>query len=352
MATPTPPRPYRLGFSGPLSGPDSYYGLAAKDGAELAIHEINQAGGVRGTPLEIVYADDQNNTAEAQTVLLQLAKTDQVPIILGINSSSVTLATCKKAEELQVVQYSIGSSPKIGPACGSYTFQLQGNDQEQGAAFVSIAQYLKATAAAVVYINNDYGVGNKNSFVTRAQTAGLNILAEIPLMPDGTDYATEVDQLKRLKPPLVAFIAYGKEGAVFLRQAQAAGLATQFVADTNWGDPSVWPLAGDALTGLIALQAGAHTSPEYQTFAAAFQAYYHKPPAIWAEYFYDEVRLAALAIAAGGYTGRGIRDATPQVSENWVGASGPKRLDAENYVRWSFDWVQWTPEGTLHLLSK
>jgi branched-chain amino acid transport system substrate-binding protein len=347
----TPP-PYRLGFSGPLSGPDSYYGAAAKEGAELAIAEINQAGGVRGTVLEIVYADDQNNTAEAQTVLLQLANTYKIPILIGINSSSVTLATCKKAEELQIVQYSIGSSPKIGPACGSFTFQLQGNDQEQGAALVNIAQSLKAPAAAVVYLNNDYGVGNKTSFAASALAAGLNVLDEIPLMPEGTDYATEVAQLQSLKPPLVALIAYGREGAVFLRQAKAAGVTAQFVGDTNWGDTSAWTLAGDNLAGLIALQAGAHTSPEFQTFATAYQARYNKPPAIWAEYFYDEVRLAAQAIEAGGYTGLGIRDATLRLSPNWVGASGPKRLDAEHYVRWSFDWVQWTADGKLHLLTK
>ncbi len=343
---------YRLGFSAPFSGPAGYYGAAAKEGAELAVEEINRAGGVGGVPLEVVYADDKNNTAEALTVLLKLAKTDKVPIVLGINSSSVTLATCKKAEELQVVQYSIGSSPKIGPACSDFTFQLQGNDLEQGAELVSIARSLQVASAVVVYINNEYGVGNKASFVTAAQAAGLPVPAEIPLMPGGDDYVMEVAQLQNLRPPLVALIAYGAEGAVFLRQARAAGLTAQFIGDTNWGDPSAWQLADGALLDLIGLQAGAHTSAPYQKFAEAFQAKYGKPPSIWSDYFYDEVRLAAQAIEAGGYTGPGIRDATRQISVTWVGASGPKQLDAENYVRWSFDWVKWMAGGQLAPVPK
>jgi len=251
-----------------------------------------------------------------------------------------------------VVQYSIGSSAKIGPACSPFTFQLQGNDVEQGAELVKIARSLQVQSAAVVYINNEYGVGTKASFAAEAQAAGLQILAEIPLMPAGNDYAMEVAHLQSLQPPLVALIAYGAEGSVFLRQTRAAGLTAQLIGDTNWGDALAWQLAGDSLTGLIGLQAGAHTSPAYQRFSDAFQARYGKPPSIWSDYYYDEVRLAAQAIQVGGYTGPGIRDATRQICADWTGASGPKLLDAENYARWSFDWVKWTAEGQLVPVSK
>ena len=57
--------------------------------------------------------------------------------------------------------------------------------------------------------------------------------------------------------------------------------------------------------------------------------------------------MAAKAIEMGGYTGEGIRDATKKIAENFVGASGPKKLDGENYVKWSFDWVEWQPDGKL-----
>lgn len=351
-ATVAPNTAYQIGFSGPLSGEGAYYGAAAQEGIELALAEINQAGGIQGHPLEVVYEDDRNDTATAQAVLLKLARLHRVPLVIGINSSSVTLATCKKAEELQIVQYSIGSSPKIGATCSDFTFQLQGNDLEQGTTLAEIGQYLGAPSAAVVYINNDYGVGNKNAFVQAAEAAGIQLRAEIPLAPGGTDYQTEVQQLKQADPALVALIAYGAEGAIFMRQVQTAGIEASFVGDTNWGDPAAWQLAGPALTGMITLQAGAHTSPQYQHFAETFAAHYGKPPPIWAEYFYDEVHLAAQAIALGGYTGPGIRDATRQICETFVGASGPKQLDAENYVRWSFDWVQWTSAGQLQRVQK
>jgi branched-chain amino acid transport system substrate-binding protein len=259
----------------------------------------------------------------------------------------VTMATCKKAQELGIVQYSIGSNPKIGSSCTNYTFLLQGNDSQQGLEFAKIGQFEKLTTAVVVYMNNDYGIGNKTAFDSNAAAAGIKILGEIPLAPGGNDYRTEVLQVKSLNPQMVAFIAYGAEGSVFLRQAKEEGLKTQFVADTNWGDSSMWQQAGDALVGLIGLQAGAHTSPEYQKYEAAFKAMYNKEPSIWSEYFYDEIYIAAKAIDMGGYTGAGIQKATEQIAQTFVGASGPKQLDAQNYVRWSFDWVQWQADGTL-----
>jgi branched-chain amino acid transport system substrate-binding protein len=320
---------YKIGFSGPLSGSGAYYGLAAKEGIELAVEEINRAGGINGAPLEIIYEDDRNNTADAQTVLLKLARSDQVPLIIGINSSSVTLATCKKAAESEVVQYSIGSSPKIGPQCGDFTFQLQGNDLEQGAELAATAAP-EDQGAAVVYINNDYGIGNKVSFVENARQTGIQMLAEVPLLPGSESFQTEVQQVIEANPELIALIAYGTEGAAFLHQATASGLKTQFVGDTNWGDPTAWDLAGEALIGMISLRAGARSSPAYQEYEAAFQKRYGKPPSIWSEYFYDEVYLAAQAIQQGGYSGSGIRDATRRICQTFTGASGPKKLDAEN----------------------
>lgn len=341
------PKEYKIGFSGPLTGDGAYYGQAEKEGIGLALDEINKAGGVKGVPLSVVYEDDRNNTADAQTVLLKLSETDKVPLVIGINTSSVTMATCKKAQELGVVQYSIGSNPKIGSSCTDYTFLLQGNDSQQGLEFAKIGQFEKLTTAAVVYMNNDYGIGNKTAFDSNATSAGIKILGEVPLAPGGKDYRTEVLQVKSMNAQMVAFIAYGAEGSIFLRQAKEQGLKAQFIADTNWGDSSMWQQAGDALTGLIGLQAGAHTSAEYQKYAAAFKAKYNKEPSIWSEYFYDEIYIAAKAIEMGGYTGTGIRDATKQISQTFVGASGPKQLDAQNYVRWSFDWVQWQADGTL-----
>ena len=93
--------------------------------------------------------------------------------------------------------------------------------------------------------------------------------------------------------------------------------------------------------GLIAPSLGAYRSPEFEEFVEAFRAEFDDEPWLYAQYTYDAVWLAAKSIEMGGYTADGIRDSVMSVAEEYVGASGPKKMGANQRCTLNLGWVQW-----------
>ncbi|HEX9118556.1 MAG TPA: ABC transporter substrate-binding protein, partial [Anaerolineae bacterium] len=158
------PAAYKVGLVNHLTGDAAAYGQSMKKGTDLALDVINGKGGVGGVPLQVIYEDDRLSAADAQTAFLKLVQSDKVPVIMGSGSSSISLSLCPKAQEMKVVQISsISTAPSLAN-CGKYFFSAMASDVAQGPEWVNVAKYLKATEVAVMYINNDYGIGVKDSF--------------------------------------------------------------------------------------------------------------------------------------------------------------------------------------------
>ena len=100
------PEVIKVGLINHLTGDAAAYGQSMKKGTEVALKEINDAGGIMGHPVEVIYEDDRLSAADAQTAFLKLAETDKVPVIMGSGSSTVSLSICPKAQEYEVVQIS------------------------------------------------------------------------------------------------------------------------------------------------------------------------------------------------------------------------------------------------------
>lgn len=327
-AGPTQPPVYKIGFINHLTGDAAVYGQSMRKGTELAVEEINAAGGVNGVPLEVIYEDDRLSAADAQTAFMKLVQSDKVPVVMGSGSSTVSLSICPRAQEEKVVQISSISTAPALKDCGSYFFSVMASDDAQGLEWARIAEDWGVSEAAVMYINNDYGIGVKDVFVPALEEQGGEVLISQGYEVGSTDFRTEVLKVKEKNPEHVFIVGHVKEGSLIFKQAKELDFTPQWIADVALQTQEVIDLAGpEAAQGLLALRAGSTETPEYQKFATAFRETYDQEPTIWSDYAYDTTKLVALAIEKGEYTADGIREALFEAAEDYVGPSGPKAFN-------------------------
>jgi branched-chain amino acid transport system substrate-binding protein len=334
------PKVYKVGFTNHLTGDGAVYGQSMKNGTELAVDAINNAGGINGVPVEVIYEDDRMVAADAQTAFLKLVETDKVPVILGSASSTISLSICPKAQEKKVVQISQVSTAPSLKNCGKYFFSVMASDTAQGPEWVKVADYLGVKEAAVMYINNDYGIGVKDTFVKAFEAAGGKLLIVQPFELGAKDFRTEILKVKETNPKVVFIVDHVAESSIVFKQAMELGFKTQWVVDVSIVSPEVPQLAGaEATEGVIGLRAGSSQTPEYKTFKDAFVKKFGKDPTIWADFAYDAMMLVAKAIEKGGYTSDGIQKALFEVSKDYVGPSGAKKFDEFGISQGSYEWV-------------
>jgi len=341
------PDVYKVGFINHLTGDAAAYGQSMKKGTELALDVINGAGGIGGTKVEVIFEDDRLNAADAQTAFLKLTQSDKVPAIMGSSSSSITLSICPKAQENKIVQISSVSTAPSLKDCGKYFFSAMASDTAQGPEWVKVAEALGAKEAAVMYINNDYGIGVKDTFVQAFEAAGGKVLIAQPFELGGKDFRTEVLKVKATNPKVTFIVDHVAEGSIVIKQAKELGMDTQWVTDVSMVAKEVTDLAGAAAEGAMGLRAGSTQTPEYKAFHDAFVKKFNEEPTIWSDFAYDTMMLVAKAIEKGGYTSDGIQKALFDVAETYVGPSGAKKFDQYGISQGVYEWMvvkdgQWT----------
>jgi len=338
---------YKVGLINHLTGDAAAYGQSMKKGTELALDVINGAGGIGGTKVEVIFEDDRLNAADAQTAFLKLTQSDKVPVVMGSSSSSITLSICPKAQESKIVQISSVSTAPSLKDCGKYFFSAMASDTAQGPEWVKVAEALGAKEAAVMYINNDYGIGVKDTFVQAFEASGGKVLIAQPFELGGKDFRTEVLKVKATNPKVTFIVDHVAEGSIVVKQAKELGLETQWVTDVSMVAKEVIDLSGAASEGVMGLRAGSTMTPEYKAFQEAFKKKFNEEPTIWSDFAYDTMMLVAKAIEKGGYTADGIQKALFDVAATYVGPSGAKKFDQYGISQGVYEWMivkdgQWT----------
>lgn len=315
-----------------LTGDAAVYGQSMKKGVELALDKIN----AQGEKIRVIFEDDRLSAADAQTAFLKLAGSDKVPVILGSCSSTITLSLCPKADEQKVVLISPVSTAPALKECGDYVFSAMATDDAQGPEWVNVADYLKANEVAVMYLNNDYGIGVKDAFL---EAYPGKVLIVQPFELGAKDFRTELLKVKATNPKIVFIVDHVAEGSIVIKQAAELGMDVQWVTDVSMVAQETIDLAGGAAEGVMGLRAGSTQTPQYQEFQGAFQAKYNEPPTIWADFAYDTMMLVSLAIDKYGCNSEGIKQGLMEVSQDYVGASGPKAFNEYGISKAVYEWM-------------
>ena len=218
-----------IGGIGPLTGSTAVYGQAVKNGAQLAVDEINEAGGVNGMKLELNFQDDESD-AEKSVNAYNTLKDKGMRLLMGTVTSTPCVAVAEKSKEDNIFQLTPSGS---AVECTQYdnAFRICFNDPNQGTAS---AQYIKnnnlASKIAIIYDSSDvYSQGIYEKFIAEAKNVGLEVVTSQAFTKDNkTDFSVQIQKIQESDADLVFLPIYYQEAALILQQASKSGLKTQF----------------------------------------------------------------------------------------------------------------------------
>ena len=324
--------PVVIGSISPLTGTNAVQGLDMKRGEQMALEEINAAGGICGRPLKIIWEDTESSAKGGMDAVHKLVEINKVPLIIGAYSSGISLPTGQWTNSKKVIQIAEAStSPKLREI-GPYFFNIIGLDEVMGTMLAEFALESGARTFASITVNNPFGIGIEIWTKKTIDKAGKKWLEAVRYDEKKTDYRAEIERLFAKKPEAVFFTSYGTESKLILKQAYEMGLKPSkgWYADypTMWSN-EVIPVSAEGILGLKIGKAGGVRLEQYQ---AAYQKRYGKgaKQTAFGAYAYDATWVAALALSMAGSTDTDkIAKALHIVSKVYGGVTGDKGFDQD-----------------------
>lgn len=300
-------QPLRIGALLPLTGDLQAYGESSREGVELAVKEINAAGGVLGAPIELEISDTQTEPQAGVDAAQRLVSVQGVHALVGALSSGVTIPVASSVSSSEgVVQISNAStSPVITNLDDNdFLFRTVPSDAFQGNALAQVAMEEGVESVGILYINNDYGEGLANAFESAFTALGGSVVGRSGYAPGQSSYRGELNRVSDGEAALL-LIGYPENGQTILRQALEGGHFTKFLFSDGMKSPDIIEnLGARYLNGSFGTAAEARDDTDAaQHFVSAYEAEYGElPPVPYIDTAYDAVYTIALAAEAAGTT--------------------------------------------------
>ncbi|MBQ1971655.1 MAG: ABC transporter substrate-binding protein [Treponema sp.] len=311
----------KIGGIFPLSGQVAVYGVECKNGVDLAIEEINAAGGINGKPVVLVSEDDEGNPDKTVNAFKKLSTKDGVKVVIGSLTSGCTQAITTLSQASKVVQIAPAATAPAITDAGDFIFRACFIDPFQGTVGGKFAaETLGKKRAAILYdIGNDYSVGLADNFKIAFTKAGGSIVSEESYATNDKDFNAQLTKIKNANPDVVYLPDYYGTVALIAKQLRAQGINVPMVGADGWD--GLTSNAGDEVLGGYYSNHYAvdSTEPAVKKFVESFRAKYNKDPNSFAALGYDCVYLIRDAIvAAGAEDSIVVRDALAKTDGDYV----------------------------------
>jgi branched-chain amino acid transport system substrate-binding protein len=310
--------PIVLGVSGPLTGANAQYGAQWKAGFDLALDQINGAGGIKGRQLQYVFEDSQSDPRQSVAIAQKFVNDPKIAAELGDLSSPASMAASPIYQRAKLVQFGFTNSHRDFTKGGDYMWSNAVNQADEVPLLAELAvKRLGLRRLAVIHLNSDWGRTGKDIFVKAAKEDGAEVVATEGFLPDEKDYRSTLVRVRDAKPNGIVIIAYYADGALIARQLQATGVKLPVVAGTSVYSPKFLELGGDAVNGIhiTANFFPEDTRPEVQTFVKAYRAKYRNDPDAFAAIAYDTIILFSEVITQYGADRKAIRDGLAAIKD-------------------------------------
>lgn len=293
-----------LGVIGPLTGPAATYGIAVKNGADLAVKEINAAGGVNGMQLAMQSEDDEHDPEKSVNAYNTL-KDWGMHMLVGATTSKPCIAVASESANDNMFQITPSGSA-VECVANDNVFRVCFADPDQGAASAKyIGENKLATKIAIIYDSStEYSAGIRETFVKEAPNYGLEIVADEAFTADSnTDFSVQLDKAKEAGAELVFLPIYYQEASVILKQAHDKEFAPIFFGcDGMDGILTVKNFDTSLAEGLMLLTPFSVTEENSKKFTEDYIAAYGIEPNQFAADTYDAVYAIKAAAEKAGIT--------------------------------------------------
>jgi branched-chain amino acid transport system substrate-binding protein len=232
-----------------LSGAGAVSGTNFRDGAVLAIEEINAKGGILGRKISAPQSDTQSNPGTSRAQVQKAIDSDPYVILGPVFSGSVkvNMILCQQAEVPQIVGAEAADITQMG---NPYVFRTSFGQQMS---MPKIANYirdgLKAKSVALLWVNNDFGKGGRDTFIKEMNARGIKVVSDISTESGQVDFAADVVKLKGADADAIFVYTNEEESARFLREARKQGVNKPLIGETTLLGQKVIDMAGPSANG-------------------------------------------------------------------------------------------------------
>ena len=317
--------PFRIGVMESVTGPGETYGNVAVQAKQMAVEEINAAGGVDGRMLELIVEDEKCNAADAITAYRKLTDVDGVKIILGTSCSGAMLGAAPLAEEDGVVMFSgLATNPDIANA-GDYIFRTSMSDAMVGVDTGNAMWVDGIRSLATITEATDYAEGVRRTTVARFEELGGSVSGAERYASDVTDFRSQLTKLFNANPDGLHVAAQSEfTGGTIVKQARELGYDGPIYGEVVVIGTTALEIAGDSATGVKAITADLDpANSKAQEVLKNFRDKYDYVTLPW--YLgsaYDDVYITAECLKQTGddQDADGFRDCLYDIT--WSGAIG------------------------------
>jgi branched-chain amino acid transport system substrate-binding protein len=323
----------KVGVYGDLTGATSSFGQSTKNGIELAVEEINKAGGVNGKQIELVVEDDQGRPEQAKTVVSKLINQDKVIAVLGEVASTNSLAAAPVAQEAKIPMITPSSTNPGVTKVGDFIFRVCFLDDFQGSSIAKFAaNTLKAKTAAILGdVNSDYSKGLTEFFEKEFTKQGGKVIAKEAYTQTDPDFKGQLTKIRALNPDVLYIPGYYGQVGIIAKQARELGMKMPLLGGDGWDSPELWKLGGDSLENSFITNhySADDPNPTIQSFVKNYKTKFNAVPDSLAALAYDSAKVLADAIKrAGGTDSAKLRDAI-NATKDFSGVTGTISINAE-----------------------
>jgi len=325
--------PVKLGMVVPISGSSAPTGAYMKNGAQLAVDEINKAGGVlKGRKLELIVEDE---ACDAQQAVASANKVVTAGVVVSVGGycSGATLPTLPIFQKANL--------PMIIPAANSQelvtqglanVFMINGTGKQQSTTALAFMKKAGYTTVALVDDNTSYSKDITTETASQIQKDGsVKVLLKTSVTPGESDYSAVVRNIMAKKPALVYWTGYYQEGGLIINQLKKAGFSGKTMVADGSVDPSLTKIAGAGAEGVFATMTQTpDTLKGAEKWIANYKAKFKADPGPFSTQSYDAVRLAAKAIEDAGTTEGGDITKALEAIDGFPMFSGPLKFTPEH----------------------